>query len=127
MRTLGRRGQLSGLQPFPHKPVDILAHAAKVVSDLIIRHTEHGQTKFFQKFRPHFIISQSLSLVVLRPVQLYDQLCLRTILGLVNGDELWASAKECHFSQLVAQLPEAYRKPELVDYAKALEVASANN
>ena len=56
-----------------------------------------------------------------------NQLSLRTILGLVNGDELWAAAKACRFTQLVAQLPEAYRKPELVDYAKALEEASTSN
>ena len=56
-----------------------------------------------------------------------DQLCLRTILGLVNGDELWAAAKECRFLLLVAQLPEAYLKPELVDYARALDVASLSN
>ena len=56
-----------------------------------------------------------------------NQLSLRTILGLVNGDELWTAAKAFRFSQLVAQLPEAYRKPELVDYAKALEEPSTNS
>ena len=56
-----------------------------------------------------------------------NQYDLRRILGRVDDAKLWAAAKECRFSQLVAQLPEAYRKPELVDYAKALEEASTNN
>ena len=55
------------------------------------------------------------------------QSCLRSILGRVDDAELWAAAKECRFTELVEQLPEAYRKPELVDYAKALEEASINN
>ena len=56
-----------------------------------------------------------------------DQYDLQRILGRVDDAELWAAAKACQFTQLVAQLPEAYRKPELVDYAKALEEASTNN
>ena len=56
-----------------------------------------------------------------------DQYDLQRILGRVDDAELWAAAKACRFTQLVAQLPEAYRKPELVDYAKALEEASTNN
>ncbi len=56
-----------------------------------------------------------------------NQYDLQRILGRVDDAELWAAAKACQFTQLVAQLPEAYRKPELVDYAKALEEASTNN
>ena len=56
-----------------------------------------------------------------------DQYDLQRILGRVDDAELWAEAKACRFTQLVAQLPEAYRRPELVDYAKALAEASTNN
>ena len=56
-----------------------------------------------------------------------NQYDLQRILGRVNDAELWVAAKACRFTQLVAQLPEVYRKPELVDYAKALEEASTNN
>ncbi len=56
-----------------------------------------------------------------------NQYDLRSILGKVDDEELWTAAKAYRFTQLVAQLPEAYRKPELVDYAQALEEASTNN
>ena len=54
-----------------------------------------------------------------------NQLSLRTILGLVNGDELWASASKVNFSKLVSTLPESHRKAELEDYAAALDKAVA--
>ena len=54
-----------------------------------------------------------------------NQLSLRTILGLVDGDELWASASKVNFSKLVSTLPESHRKAELEDYAAALDKAVA--
>ena len=54
-----------------------------------------------------------------------NQLSLRTILGLVNGDELWASASKVNFSKLVSTLPESHRKAELENYAAALDKAVA--
>ena len=54
-----------------------------------------------------------------------DQYDLHRILGTVNDAELWTAAKDCRFTQLVAQLPDAHRRPELMAYAKALEVAAA--
>ena len=54
-----------------------------------------------------------------------NQLSLRTILGLVNGDELWASASKVNFSELVSTLPESHRKAELEKYAAALDKAVA--
>ena len=54
-----------------------------------------------------------------------DQYDLRRILGKVDDAELWSAAKGCRFTQLVAQLPDAHRRPELMAYAKALEIAAA--
>jgi uncharacterized protein (TIGR02452 family) len=53
-----------------------------------------------------------------------DQYDLREILGRVDDAELWASAKGCRFTQLVAQLPDQHRRQELIDYAKVLEAAA---
>lgn len=53
-----------------------------------------------------------------------NQYDLRSILGKVDDAELWAVAKDCRFSQLVAQLPDSHRKVELTAYAAALEAAA---
>ena len=54
-----------------------------------------------------------------------DQYDLRRILGTVDDAELWTAAKVCRFTRFVAELPDAHRRPDLMAYAKALEVAAA--
>ena len=54
-----------------------------------------------------------------------DQYDLRRILGTVDDAELWSAAKDCRFTQLVSELPDAHRRPEVLAYAKALEAAAA--
>lgn len=53
-----------------------------------------------------------------------DQHDLRRILGNVDDAELWTAAKDCRFTQLVAQLPDKHRRRELMDYAVALDAAA---
>ena len=56
-----------------------------------------------------------------------SQCDLRCILGKVDGGELWVAARSCPFTRLVAELPDEYRRTELMDYAKELEAALANH
>lgn len=56
-----------------------------------------------------------------------DQYFLRRILGTVDDAKLWAAAKDCPFTRLVAQLPDSHRKAELTAYATALETAAGKS
>lgn len=55
-----------------------------------------------------------------------DQFGLHCILGRVDDAELWAAAKDCRFSQLVTELPDSYRRAELMAYATRLETVAGN-
>ena len=59
--------------------VNFLADTAKISADLVVRNSKHPQTVCSQKCGAFGISFRIAVLIVLRPVQLNDQLCARTV------------------------------------------------
>ena len=59
--------------------VDVFTNTPKIVKNLVIWDSDNLQTILFQKFCTPLIFSLVIFLVMLRTVQFYDQLRLRTV------------------------------------------------